>query len=261
MTSSIKFSANLGFLWKERSLTQAIQAAASAGFDAVECHWPYNVDSNDVKSVLAEISLPMLGLNTRVGDDQYGAMGLAAISACRDQAKLDIDEAINYAVAIDCQNIHVMAGRNDSYSTSEETYQENLRYACAVAEKFNKTILIEPLNTIDAPGYHLSTLDQAIATVEAVAQPNLKIMFDCYHMQIMHGNLLARFSVAKEYIGHVQIAAVHDRGEPDAGEVDYSWLLRACYDAGYDGFVGAEYRPRVSTDSGVDWLMRMRKVL
>lgn len=250
----IRFSANLGFLWTELPLLQAIETATKAGFSAVECHWPYETPANEVLSQLQSCGLPMVGINTRRGNVDKGDNGVAAIIGRENEAREYIDQAIDYAADIACANVHVMAGITDQSSTAEATYQENLRYACKRAEKLNINILIEPLNTYDAPGYHLNNLDDAVKTLHAVAHDNLKIMFDCYHVQIMQGDVSRRFEKHQSKIGHVQIAAVPDRSEPDNGELHYPNLLPKLTELGWSGYIGAEYRPRKTTDEGLSWL-------
>jgi hydroxypyruvate isomerase len=247
-----KLSANLGFLWADLPLPDAIRAAKRAGFEAVECHWPYAVPSANVKAALLDTGLAMLGLNTTRGG--AGDNGLSAIPGREAEARAAIDEAVAYAAAINCANIHVMAGFTDRGAAAEQTFRANLTYACAQAAPHGITILIEPLNSRDAPGYHLSDMDHAIATIKAVGAPNLKAMFDCYHIQIMQGDLAKRLAACLPHIGHIQIAAVPDRGEPDAGEVNYPWLLPAIDAMGWDGFIGAEYKPRAGTDAGLGWM-------
>ncbi|MFK7861197.1 MAG: hydroxypyruvate isomerase family protein [Granulosicoccus sp.] len=253
------FSANLGFLWKELSLPDAIQAAAHAGFDAVECHWPYDVAASKVKDALSSAGLPMLGLNTRRGNVDAGDNGVAAIPGRVTEARNYIDESIAYAAAIDCANVHVMAGFTDKSPASEAVFQDNLRYACQNAQAHGITILIEPLNHFDAPGYHLSTLDKALETQSAVSQTNLKIMFDCYHLQIMQGDLTRRLKTHLHCIGHIQIAAVPDRSEPDNGELHYPTIYKALDDMGWTGYIGAEYKPQADTESGLGWLRAYRE--
>lgn len=249
-----RFSANLGFLWTQLSLPDAIRAAANAGFAAVECHWPYDTPSSDVYAALEQTRLPMLGLNTRRGNVAEGDNGVAAIIGREAEARQYIDESLQYASEIGCANVHVMAGFTDQGKASEATFINNLFYACTQARDADITILIEPLNHYDAPNYHLSTLDAALATIASVNQPNLKVMFDCYHLQIMQGNLTRRLRDNLDAIGHIQIAAVPDRSEPDAGELHYPNLLQAIDDMGWTGFIGAEYKPRTDTDAGLGWL-------
>lgn len=254
----IRFSANLGFLWTELSLPDAIIAAGKAGFEAVECHWPYATEAVDTKEALLNSGLSMLGINTQRGDVSAGDNGVAAIVGRESQARQYIDEAIVYAAAINCANVHVMAGFTDGGEAAEATFQDNLRYACEQASKFEITILVEPLNHYDAPGYHLSTLDAALLTIKAVGAPNIKVMFDCYHLQIMQGDLTRRLNQNLSSIGHIQIAAVPDRSEPDHGELHYPNLLAALDEMGWDGFIGAEYKPRNGTDAGLGWLSAYR---
>lgn len=253
-----KLSANLGFLWTELSLPDAIRAAKRAGFAAVECHWPYAAPSADVAAALKETGLPMLGLNTSRGNVAGGDNGLSAIPGREAEARAAIDEAVAYAVAIGCANIHVMAGFTDRGEAAEDAFRANLAYACAQATPHGVAILIEPLNSRDAPGYHLSDMDHAISTIKAVGAPNLKAMFDCYHIQIMQGDLAKRLEASLPHIGHIQIAAVPDRGEPDAGEINYPWLLPAIDAMGWGGFIGAEYKPRAGTDAGLGWMAMLR---
>lgn len=249
-----KFSANLGFLWPELSLVDGIHAAKDAGFAAVECHWPYDVDAADVRSALEQTGLPMLGLNTQRGDVAQGDNGMAAVTGKEALARQYIDQACEYALAINCKCVHVMAGFTDGGVDAERTFRENLKYACAVAAKNNQIILIEPLNSRDAPGYHLSSADAAIASIEAVGCCNIKLMFDCYHLQIMQGDITRRLQNCLPYIGHIQIAAVPDRSEPDQGELCYPAVIGALAEMGYSGCVGAEYKPRAGTDAGLGWM-------
>lgn len=258
----VRFSANLGFLWTELPLIDGIRAAKRAGFDAVECHWPYDTPTSDVKTALAETGLAMLGINTRRGDTNAGDNGVAAIPGREQEARAYIDEAFEYAEAIDCPNVHVMAGRTDKGFAAQSTYIDNLSYAAERAARQAKTVLLEPLNTRDAPGYHLSTLDEALETIAALPGPGhrdrVSIMFDCYHIQIMQGDLLRRLRETMDSIGHIQIAAVHDRGEPDGGELNYKWLLGQLEGLGWKAPVGAEYKPRTTTDEGLAWLAGFR---
>lgn len=248
-----KFSANLGFLWTEHSLSDAIRAARKAGFDAVECHWPYDTPTQHVVSALAETELTMLGLNTMRGDVKAGDNGLAALTGREAEARAAIDQAIAYAATINTPNIHVMAGfaKGDA---AHATFMENLRYATSQAGAHGITILIEPLNHYDAPDYFLQTSKQAKAIIDEVGASNLKLMFDCYHLQIMEGDISRRLASLKPIIGHIQIAAVPDRGEPDRGELDYRHVLKVLDEIGYTAPIGAEYKPRATTDEGLGWM-------
>jgi len=251
------FSANLGFLWTELSLPQAIFAAHEAGFDAVECHWPYATPASEVREALTVTGLSMLGLNTNRGDTDAGENGLAALLGRETDARVSIDEALKYAREIDTPNIHVMAGFNTG-EKAHQTFVDNLTHACDEAARFDKTILIEPLNHYDAPGYFLNTTSQAIAIIEEVARPNLKLMFDCYHVQLMEGDVSNRLRKLKDHIGHIQFASVPDRGPPDGGELSYAHIFDVITDMDYDRPLGAEYKPRGDTDPTLGWMKTLR---
>ncbi len=251
------FSANLGFLFTELALPRAIAAAKHHGFAAVECHFPYATPPGSVKAALAEVGLPMLALNTAPGDTAAGDFGLAALPGREAEARTAIDQAVGYAAAVGAAAVHVMAGRGDT--TSEPVFRDNLDRACRAAAQHGLGVLIEPINQRDAPGYHLSQVEQAADTIAALGHANLKILFDCYHVQIMQGDLIRRFEAHLPLIGHVQIAGVPDRGEPDLGELNYPYLIGALRRLGFDAPVGAEYRPRSGrTEDGLGWMAAHR---
>ena len=248
-----QFSANLGFLWSNLSLPNAIRAAHYAGFDAIECHWPYDTDPKFVNEALQETGLRMLGLNTSRGNHFDGENGLSALPNRKLQAKSAIDQAIAYAVAINCPKIHVMAGFS-SGQKAHESFIENLSYACGEAEKHNLTILIEPLNEYDAPGYFLKTTDQALKIIGEIAQSNIKLMFDCYHVQLMEGDLTQKLTRLLPHIGHIQFASVPFRGRPDLGEVNYAHIFKHLTTLGYTFPLGAEYKVVGSTEETLGWM-------
>lgn len=251
----LKFSANLGFLWNELTLTEAIYRAKEAGFDAVECHFPYDqIAADQVLKALNETGLPMLGINTRLGINGTDDFGVLAMPGREQEAQSYIDEAITYGSIIGCKNINCVPGKTGGSSKAESVYRKNLTIAAEKASSKNMGLVIEPINQRDAPGYHCSTVEQAIETIIAVDADNLKLMFDCYHIQITQGDLIERIKHTLPYIAHIQFAAVPDRGEPDKGEVHYPYLLNIIDDLGWQGFIGAEYRPRGKTDDGLGWL-------
>ena len=254
----MKFSANLGFLWNDRALPDAIHAAKAAGFDAVECHWPYDEPAEAVKAALLETGLRMLGLNTRRGDVAGGENGLSALPDRENDARAAIDEAIAYAAAIDTPNIHVMAGFAGGRD-AHDTFVKNLRYACKQAAPHGITILIEPLNKYDAPGYFLTTTDQALAVISDVVAANLKLMFDCYHVQLMEGDLTHRIEALLPMIGHIQFASVPGRGAPDHGEINYDHIFGVIAQLEYAAPIGAEYKPGGDTDATLGWLKNTGK--
>ena len=254
-----QFSANLGYLWTELPLPQAILAAHRAGFDAVECHLPYEFPADEVAGALADTGLDMVGLNTRLGingADDFGVMSLPGRTA---EAREYVEEAIAYADAINCRGIHCVAGKSGGGDEAEAVYRANLAWAAEKAASKGITLLIEGINQRDAPGFHFSLVEQGIETIEAVGADNLKLLFDCYHVQIMQGDLATRLKRSLPYIGHIQFASVPDRAEPDRGEINFPWLFDLIDRLGWHGFVGAEYRPRDSTEASLDWLERYRR--
>lgn len=247
----MKFSANLGFLWADLSLPDAIRAAAQSGFDAVECHWPYATPTSDVVAALQETKLQMLGLNTRKGHTAEN--GLSALPGREAEAIAAIDEALDYAVAIGAKSVHVMAGIT-SEPEAYTVFCNNLRYACQQAMAHNIQILIEPLNPYDAPGYFLNSSAQAIAIIKEVNHPLLRLMFDCYHYQIIQGDICRSFEQLLPYIGHVQIAAVPTRTKPSEGEVNYAYILSKIGELGWHRPIGAEYKTHGDTKITLNWL-------
>ena len=249
----MKFSANLGFLWADRPLPDAIHAAKAAGFDAVECHWPYETHFSETLAALQDTGLCMLGLNTRRGNTGIGENGLSALPDREDDARAAIDEALSYARATGTKAVHVMAG-NSSGLRARAAFVSNLDYACTKAAVDGIAILIEPLNPHDAPGYFLNQTKQAADIIREVGHGNMRLMFDCYHVQIIEGDVTRRLEALLSLVGHIQIASVPDRGIPDHGELDYRFVLSRIAELGWDHPIGAEYLPVGSTDPDMGWL-------
>ncbi|MFV0473209.1 MAG: hydroxypyruvate isomerase family protein [Pikeienuella sp.] len=248
----IRFSANLGFLWTELPITEAVRRARAAGFDAVEAHWPYDAPPADLAAALEETGLPLLSVNTVRGGE--GENGLAALPGREAEARAAIDQALDYAHATGAGAVHVMAGRFGD----EDTFIANLRYAAEEARDLGKMVLIEPLNARDAPDYFLTEVEQAAEIIIRAGAANLRILFDCYHVQIMQGDLLRRFEALMPLIGHVQIAGAPGRGEPDTGEIAYERILPRMAELGWTGPIGAEYRPAGATEGGLGWMKAYR---
>ncbi|MCY4336665.1 MAG: TIM barrel protein [Litoreibacter sp.] len=244
-----EFSANLGFLWTELDLPDAIRAAKGAGFSAVEMHWPYETPASEIRTALDETGLPLLGINTVRGNP--GENGLSALPGREAEARAAIDQAIGYARETGARSVHVMAGFAQG-DAAQTTFIENLRYACDAGPEL--IMLIEPLNRHDAPGYFLQGSDQAAEIIAGVGRDNLKLMFDCYHLQIMEGDLTRRLDKHRDIIGHIQFASVPARAEPDEGEVQYTHLFEHLARTGYTAPLGAEYKPRGQTEAGLGWM-------
>lgn len=249
----IRFSANLGFLWTDRPLPDAIHAAKAAGFAAVECHWPYDIPAAAVKAALDETGLPLLGLNTRRGNVDAGDNGLSALPDREDDALTAIAEAIEYAEAVGARAVHVMAGFAEGQA-AHDTFCRHLHVACDIAQPRGITILIEPLNRFDAPGYFLQNTDQARAILDQLGLPNLKLMFDCYHVGRTEGDVIPRLKALWPVIGHIQFASVPDRRPPDEGNLDYKDVFAQIDALGWTAPLGAEYKPRGATEASLGWM-------
>lgn len=250
----MKFSANLGFLWADLSLPDAIWAAKRAGFAAVECHWPYDTPSAYISRALQETGLPMLGINTSRGDLERGENGLSALPGRKNEAQQAIKQAVEYAVAVGSKNVHVMSGYAEG-DQARDTFLENLRFAAKLVRPTGVGILIEPLNHRDAPGYFLQTTEQAKHILEELSEDNVRLMFDCYHVQIMEGDIVNRLHSLLPIVGHIQFASVPERSEPGDGELNYRYIFKQLKALGYTQPIGAEYRPKSGqTDGNLDWM-------
>jgi len=247
------FAANLGYLFAERPLLERFGAAARAGFSAVELLFPYDVAASAVRAELARHGLTQLGINTPLGRD--GEAGLAAIPGREREWEASFRLAFDYAVAIGARQIHCLAGivPPEQRPAAEAVFIRNLARAAEQADKAGIALLIEPINPRDRPGYFLNRVEHAAGIIGKVGAPNLHIQFDFYHVQIVGGDLMRRFEAHLPLIGHVQIAAVPTRREPDEGEVNYPEIFAMLDRLGYAGFVGCEYRPRASTEEGLAW--------
>ncbi len=254
-----RFSANLGFLWPDLPLIERVGAAARAGFKAAEFHFPYAVPAEELREACARHQVKILGINTDIGPGATGHRGLAAVPGREAEFTALADQAIGYCHAIGGTAIHVMAGLvpEEERAAGAGVLVANLKATTAKAAEHGLTILLEPLNPRDMPGYFYSRVEQAAEIIDRVDAPNLKLMFDAYHVGACQGDILTRMREQRDRIGHVQIAAVPSRAEPDEGEIAYGAVLRALDGLGYDGWVGAEYLPRAGTDEGLVWLQSL----
>jgi len=245
-----RFSANLGFLWKDRSVEERVRRAAAAGFGLVEFHdEPQRIGAPPLRRLLDRLALRAVALNSFMG----ASTGRAAIPGQEEKARADIAEAIACAAAIGAGSVHVTAGRVPATVASRATYAGNLAFACDAAAGAGLTVLIEPISQKAVPGYFLGSLEQAAGFIETLARPNLKLLFDCFHVHAMEHDLLTAFARHAPMIGHVQIAGVPGRNEPEGGTVDWPRLLRAFCAAGYGGPFGCEYTPRAGVEEGLQW--------
>lgn len=252
----IRLSANLGFLWPDRPLLERIDAAAAAGFEAIELHWPYDVPAATVRARCAAHGLQLLGLNTVRGDAARGEFGLGAIPGREAAFQASVDQAIEYCVEAGGVAVHCMAGKVEAADRkiARAVFMANLRQASEKAKKHEITLLLEPINQRDAPGYFYSTVAEGTDIISGSGCSNLRLMFDCYHVGVAEGDVLAKLAQTMPVIGHVQVAAVPSRAEPDSGTLDYRSVFSALSEMGYEGWVGAEYKPQGDTTAGLGWI-------
>ena len=256
------FSANIGFLYSDLPFLNRIEAAARDDFDGVECHWPYDIPAEHVRTTLERFDKTMLGLNTSPGNLASGEFGLAALPERAAEARDAIRQGVDYGAIIGARNLHVMAGNSDQGPEAENTFRENLLFACDLAAQSEMTVLIEPLNAKDHPDYHLQTVDHAVSIVGDLDRSNLKLMFDCYHVGRTQPDEFSCLKTLIHFIGHIQVAAVPHRDEPDRGDTDLLSVLKAFRSVGYDGWIGVEYRPRSGrVVDGIEWLPNFRQAL
>jgi 2-dehydrotetronate isomerase len=252
----LPMSANISFMFLEHPFLDRIAAAAKAGFPAVECHFPYDVPIPQIRNALKKAGIRLTGINTAPGDIAAGDWGLACDPGRRMMFRAGVKQALSYAKALDIPTIHVMAGMvsDADRKKARRAYMTNMRWAAEQAAKVGKTVVTEPLNTRDKPGYFISRSDDVTAMIREIGHPNLKLMFDAYHVQIMEGDVTKRLERYFDVIGHVQIAAVPSRNEPDEGELNIAHVLATLTGLGYKGYVGCEYKPRGKTEDGLGWM-------
>uniref|UniRef100_A0A8C9RVH6 Putative hydroxypyruvate isomerase n=1 Tax=Scleropages formosus TaxID=113540 RepID=A0A8C9RVH6_SCLFO len=262
--SPLKFCANVSWLFTDLpSFAQRMRAAAAAGFRAVEAAWLYDSDLEELQKTRNEAGLEVVLLNTPPGDLKAGELGLGAVPGRESDFRQGLEVAVTFSKALDCRRIHLMAGRipegidrGAAVQEMEATFVENLKYAADVLSKEEIIGLIEPINTrVTDPRYFLATPHQAAAILQKVGKPNIKLQMDVFHWQIMDGNLTQNIQKYFPLIGHIQIAQIPGRNEPDSpGEVNFSYLFGLLEELGYQGYIGCEYKPKGSTDAGLGWI-------
>lgn len=252
-----RFAANLSMLYPQHEFLDRFAAAAADGFEAVEFLFPYDYSANELKQRLSDNGLVQALFNAPPGDWAAGERGIATLPGREDEFRSGFDRALEYAAVLGNTRVHVMAGllaAESDRARHHGVYLQNLAYAADQAGKAGITVLLEPINTRDMPGFFLNRQDQAQAICKEVGATNLKVQFDCYHCQIVEGDLATTLRRDFDCIGHIQIAGVPDRHEPDQGEVNYPYLFELMDHLGYDGWVGCEYRPKGDTSTGLQWL-------
>jgi hydroxypyruvate isomerase len=256
-----RFAANLTLMYNEIPFLDRFAAARRDGFDAVEYLFPYDYAARELKARLDAYGLEQALFNAPPGDWAGGERGIAALPGREAEFERSVDTALEYAAVLGNRKLHVMAGivaAGENRASYREAYLRNLSYAAKAARSAGVTVLIEPINTRDMPGYFLSLQGDAHAICREVGAPNLQVQLDCYHCQIMEGDLATKIKRDIRGVGHIQIAGVPERHEPDIGEVNYPYLFELIDSLGYDGWIGCEYRPRHETSAGLGWFARYR---
>ena len=251
-----KLAANLTMMFGEVDFLDRFGAAANAGFQGVEFLFPYAYDAQVLKSRLLDHGLVQVLHNLPAGNWAAGERGIACLPDRVDEFKTGVARAIEYANTLGCDRVNCLAGilpQTIEPAAARETFVENLRYAAPHLEAAGITLLIEPINTRDIPGFFLSGTRQAIEIIEAVGSDNVWLQYDIYHMQIMEGDVAAAIERCLPRIKHVQLADVPGRHEPGTGDIDFDSLLRQIDGAGYTGWIGCEYIPKAGTVAGLGW--------
>ena len=252
-----KFAANLSMMYQEHAFLDRFGAAAKDGFKGVEFLFPYEHPAAAIRARLDAHGLAQALFNGPPGDWAAGERGVASLPGREDEFKRGVATALDYARVLGNDRVHIMAGLikpGEDHAQHRATYVRNLEYAAKQAASAGITIVIEPINTRDIPGFFLNRQDEAHTLCAEVGAPNLKVQMDFYHCQIVEGDLAMKLRKYFAGVGHVQIAGVPDRNEPDVGEINYPYLFRLLDELGYAGWIGCEYRPKAGTSAGLGWL-------
>ena len=248
-----RFAANLSFLFTEVPFLERFAAAAAQGFDAVEFMFPYEWPAADLRTLLDANGQKLVLFNAAQGDWAAGERGIAGLPGREAEFEAAIALALGYTQVLGNRLIHVMAGL-DSAGANAATFIANLQNGADMAAAHDVTLIIEPINTRDMPGYFLSRTAPALDIIAACERPNVGLQFDLYHRHMMEGDVSAGLCEVKDVVRHMQIASPPDRGEPGQGELDFKSLLAEIDASGYDGYIGLEYKPRSGTIAGLSWV-------
>ncbi len=253
----LNFAANLTMLFNEDDFLKRFKAASDIGFQGVEYLFPYDFDKNDIALELKTHGLVQVLHNLPAGNWDRGERGIACYPDRVSEFREGVDLAIEYANALNCQQLNCLAGIPSADHTPEDisdTLISNLRYAADELKNEGIRLLIEPINVRDMPGFYLNYTNQAREIIESVGSDNLFLQYDIYHMQIMEGDLTKTIESNLDIIKHLQIADNPGRNEPGTGEINYPFLFSMLEDFGYQGWVGCEYIPKNNTISGLQWI-------
>lgn len=250
-----KFAANLSMMFNEYPFLDRFAAAADCGFTAVEYLFPYDYPAELVAEKLHEAGLAQALFNMPPGDWAAGERGMAALPGREDDFAAALDTAVGYAQVIGTPLLHMMAGNapaDDAAAIS--TYRANLRRAAERTGEAGIGLVIEPINGRDMPSYFLNDFQRATDFIAEIGAAHVKLQFDVYHRQILHGDVVMALRRMAPIIGHIQIASVPERHEPMSGELNDLRIFDEIDAIGYQGYVGCEYRPAAGTREGLGWL-------
>ena len=257
-----RFAANLSMMFTEVPFPRRFEAAARAGFTAVEFLFPYDFPADDIARWLTDNGLQNVLFNLPPGDWAAGERGCASLPGREQEFLSGVERALEYAERLGTPSLHAMAGilpAGADRGRHRDVYIANLRAAAQLVGRQGRTLLIEPINPRDIPGFFLNTQAEAHAIREEVGETSLRVQMDFYHTQIVEGDLATTFTKYLGHIGHVQIAGVPARNEPDRGEVNYEYLFNLMDELNYAGWVGCEYRPAGRTEDGLGWFNTWRQ--
>ncbi|WP_310494873.1 hydroxypyruvate isomerase [Dechloromonas sp.] len=253
-----QFAANLSFLFTDLPFPERFQRAAAAGFQGVEYLFPYDWPAHDVAEWLKAAAVEQVLFNLPPGDWAAGERGLACLPHRQGEFAESVEQALNYAMVLDCERVHCMAGLRPAGVGEVElevTYVANLQFAADRFATVGVTVMIEPINSrLDMPGYWLDDVSKALRLLDAIDRPNVKLQLDLYHAQIIQGDLARTIEANLARIGHIQIADNPGRHEPGTGEINYPFLFDQLDRLGYAGWVGCEYKPLTTTEAGLGWM-------
>ncbi|WP_099867380.1 hydroxypyruvate isomerase [Pararhizobium haloflavum] len=256
-----KFAANLSMLFTEVPFLERFGRAAHAGFDLVECQFPYAETPEAIAAQLRKHGLTMVLHNLPAGDWEGGERGIAILPDRMEEFRRGVREAIGYAMALGVGQLNCLAGvqpEDISHQTLRKTFLDNLRFAAEALGEEGIRLLIEPVNRRDIPGFFLDTVEDAVALIEETGSSNIAVQYDLYHQQRTRGELLGTYRMNAERIGHIQLADNPGRNEPGTGEINFDHVFSALDEAGYDGVIGCEYKPRGVTEDGLGWLPQLK---
>lgn len=254
---SLKFCANLSFMFQETtSLLERYILARNAGFRAVECAFPYTHTLQEIVEAKNKADVDQVLINIYVGDVSKGELGFAAIPGKEEVFRDSINISVTYAKALKCKIIHIMAGLVFNPSKeNDEVFEKNLRLAASVFEKEKIMGVIEPINGYSVPNYYMNDFNKALTVLKKINSPNLKLQLDLFHLQFLRGNITNNIKDMLPYVGHIQLAQVPNRNEPDTpGEIDYRYVLSVLAEQQYEGWIGLEYKPVSDTETGLKWI-------